>query len=243
MNPFSNFLGRRVAPRVLFHLVFCPCQHSPNEIPKIGRWARMHECTEQTLSDRHTSHTSMLAGISSFPVLIKIPYWDSFLPLRLPGLVTQPPTGDKISNFQQRRTHMHRDTHGAQSKLFLRQLVLLPPFMCGMKVSFRWYVWERVWASPPPAFASLYLAPPSHCHYFRWCPPLICRAFGCSLSSLCLSLVPFICQALPLATATEGVWFPIMPSIASLTPVPSLPPLSLWGECCAPATLGNYPRE
>lgn len=29
---------------------------------------------------------------------------------------------------------------------------------------------------PPPA--------PSHCHYFRWCPPLICRAFGCSLLSL-----------------------------------------------------------
>lgn len=36
---------------------------------------------------------------------------------------------------------------------------------------------------------------------------------------LSLALVPFICQALPLATATGGGFdFPIMPSIASLTP-------------------------
>lgn len=78
-NPFFNpnsFFLEEEGSRVLFHPIFCPCQHSPNEIPKNQevRGARMHECTEQTLSDRHTSHTSMLAGISSFPVLIKIPY-------------------------------------------------------------------------------------------------------------------------------------------------------------------------
>lgn len=65
---------RRLAGRVLFNPIFCPCQNSPNEIPKNQevKGARMLERTEQTLSDRHTSHTSTPAAVSfPFPSLLK----------------------------------------------------------------------------------------------------------------------------------------------------------------------------
>lgn len=136
MNPFFSlffFLRGGDPPHVLFHPVFCPCQHSPNEIPKIRRWGE-HACSgaqsKHCQTDTPLTPACWLASLS-FPVLIKIPYWDSFLPLRLPGPVTQPPTSDKISKFQQRHTHMHRDT--TRHKLFLRQLVPAPAL----------YVWDE----------------------------------------------------------------------------------------------------
>ena len=133
--PFPNssfFGGGETLWDVLFQPIFCPCQHSPNEIPKIRRWGE-HACSsaqsKHCQTDTPLTPARRLASLS-FPVLIKIPYWDSSLPLRLPGPVTQPPTGDKISKFQQRHTRMHRDT---QSKLFLRQLVPAPAL----------YVWDE----------------------------------------------------------------------------------------------------
>lgn len=35
--PKLIFFGWRDAHHVLFHPIFCPCQHSPNEIPEIRR--------------------------------------------------------------------------------------------------------------------------------------------------------------------------------------------------------------
>lgn len=83
-------------------------------------------------------------------------------------------------------------------------------------------VYRRLPLLPSPLSIS---APPFSLSLFSMVSPSdLSSLWVLSLLFLCLSLVPFICQALPLATATEEVWFPIMPSIASLTPAPSLPP-------------------
>lgn len=109
--------------------------------------------------------------------------------------------------------------------------------MCGMKVFFRWSVWERK-RNPPPPIPFSPLLTSSYCHYFRWCPPLISRAFWGALSpSLSAPSCPFHLSGAPFGGRRwRGFDFPSCLASPPLTH--SLPVIPLRRELC-PRVVGQ----
>lgn len=120
--PQIHFWGGEMLAVFSTALVFCPCQHSPNEIPqKSGGEGSTHAPVHRANTARQTHlsrQRSELPSLSPFLSLLKfhieIPSCHSASPAL--SLSRQPVT--KSASVRQRGTHMHIETHTSHNPNF-----------------------------------------------------------------------------------------------------------------------------
>lgn len=181
----NPFFPPPLHPHVLFHLDFCPCQHSTNEIPKMRRWALSAE------SKHHQADTPLTPACWLTSLLFL-----SLLKLHI-GISSCHSTSLVLSLSQQPATQsasFNKDMHICKVTNTRRaiQTFLKTTCPCSFLLCAGWKflsggVHESVHQAPYPWYQPSPTLPPpthSHCHYFLWCPPLICWVWVLALLSL-----------------------------------------------------------